>query len=68
MIPLEKSLELSVGMLQNAKYCSTMLLNLINDMMDLAKSEKMKFELNCEFFDLTKTIERAFDILSYFQN
>ena len=45
-----------------------MLLNLINDMMDLARSEKMKFELNCEFFDLTKTIERAFDALSYFQN
>lgn len=36
-------------------------------MMDLAKSEKMKFELNCEFFDLTKTIERAFDTLSYFK-
>lgn len=45
-----------------------MLLNLINDMMDLAKSEKMKFELSCEFFDLTKTIERAFDTLSYFKD
>jgi signal transduction histidine kinase len=43
-----------------------MLLNLINDMMDLAKSEKLKFELNCEYFDLTKTIERAFESLSYF--
>ena len=40
-------------MLENGKYCSTLLLNLINDMMDLAKSEKMKFEMNCEFFDLT---------------
>jgi signal transduction histidine kinase len=43
-----------------------MLLNLINDMMDLAKSEKMKFELNYEFFDLTRTIHRAFGTLSYF--
>ena len=43
-----------------------MLLNLINDMMDLAKTEKMQFELNCEFFDLTKTIQRAFESLSYF--
>jgi len=43
-----------------------MLLNLINDMMDLAKSEKMKFELNSEFFDLTNTIQRAFENLSYF--
>jgi len=35
-------------------------------MMDLAKTEKMKFELNCEFFDLTETIKRAFESLSYF--
>lgn len=37
-----------------------MLLNLINDLMDLAKLEKMKFELNNEFFDLTTTIDRTF--------
>ena len=43
-----------------------MLLNLINDMMDLAKSEKMKFELNNEYFDLTKTIKRAFETLGYY--
>ena len=43
-----------------------MLLNLINDMMDLAKAEQMKFELNNEFFDVTKTVERAFETLSYF--
>jgi signal transduction histidine kinase len=42
-----------------------MLKNLINDMMDLAKSEKMKFELNNEYFDLTKSIERALDNMSY---
>lgn len=42
-----------------------MQLNLINDMMDLAKSEKMKFQLNLEYFDLTSTIHRAFEILSY---
>jgi len=46
--------------LENCKYCSNMLLNLINDLMDLAKLEKMKFELNNEFFDLTQTIDRAF--------
>jgi signal transduction histidine kinase len=42
-----------------------MLMNLINDMMDLAKTENMKFELNNEYFDLTKTIERALDNMSY---
>ena len=34
--------------------------------MDLAKTEQMQFELNNEFFDVTKTVERAFDTLSYF--
>ena len=43
-----------------------MLLNFINDLMDLAKLEKMKFELNNEFFDLTSTIDRTFQSLSYY--
>jgi len=29
-----------------------MLLNLINDMMDLAKTERMKFDINLEYFDM----------------
>ena len=33
-----------------------MQINLINDMMDLAKTEQMKFQLNNKFFDLTETI------------
>ena len=55
-----------VSSLENCGYCSTMLLNLINDLMDLAKLEKMKFSLNNSFFDLTKTIKGAFGTLSYF--
>jgi signal transduction histidine kinase len=55
-----------VSSLENCGHCSTMLLNLINDLMDLAKLEKMKFSLNNCFFDLTKTIESAFGTLSYF--
>ena len=43
-----------------------MLLNLINDLMDLAKLEKMKFSLNNDYFDLAKTIKGAFGTLSYF--
>jgi signal transduction histidine kinase len=42
-----------------------MILNLINDMMDLAKTENMKFDLNNKLFDLIKTIERSFDIMAF---
>ena len=47
----------TIKLLESSKFSSTMLLNLINDMMDLAKSEKMKFELNLEYFDISKTIQ-----------
>jgi len=42
-----------------------MLINLINDMMDLAKSERMKFELNNIYFDMEKLVERSFENLGY---
>jgi len=58
-------LEESIQMQQNSKYNSKMLINLINDMMDLAKSEKMKFDLNNSFFDLEQLVERSFDCLDY---
>ena len=43
-------------------------MNLINDMMDLAKTEKMQFELFDQFFDLQLTIERSFENLGYLAN
>lgn len=45
-----------------------MLINLINDMMDLAKSEKMKFDINNSFFDLELLVQRSFDNLGYLAN
>ena len=42
-----------------------MLLNLINDMMDLAKTENMKFDLNNKYFDLTLVIQRSFEHMEY---
>jgi signal transduction histidine kinase len=42
-----------------------MLLNLIDDMMDLAKTEKMKFDLNNQYFDLTEIIKKSFEHMEY---
>ena len=42
-----------------------MLLNLINDMMDLAKTENMKFDLNNSYVDLENTVLRSFDSMGY---
>ena len=55
----------SIKMFENCRYCSKLLLNLINDMMDLAKSEKMKFELNNQLFDLENTVQRSFENMTY---
>lgn len=46
----------SLSNIEKCKYSSKMQINLINDMMDLAKTEQMKFQLNNQFFDLTETI------------
>jgi signal transduction histidine kinase len=40
---------------------SVMQLNLINDLMDLAKMKEGKFSLDNEFFDLYITIHNALD-------
>ena len=34
-------------------------------MMDLAKTERMKFELNNNLFDLEKLVQRSFENLGY---
>ncbi len=42
-----------------------MLYNLISDMMDLAKTEKIKFDLNNNIFDLIYAMERSFDNMEF---
>ena len=42
-----------------------MLLNLINDLLDLAKQQNNVFQLNQEFFDLTKAVQNAFTTLEF---
>lgn len=40
------------GLLKNARFSSTMLLNLINDLLDLAKLENSSFNVNASYFNL----------------
>ena len=43
-----------------------MLINLINDLLDHAKMEKNKFQLNYSFFNLAETIKMSINSLSFF--
>jgi signal transduction histidine kinase len=42
-----------------------MLLNLINDLMDLAKQQRMTFQLNKSYFNLIDTITSTFSTLKF---
>lgn len=56
---LERAYDLSDGMM----YQSSMLLNLINDLLDFAKFENNRFSFVETFFDLNNLIKRAFDTI-----
>lgn len=42
-----------------------MLINLINDLLDLAKEENLTFQLNKEYFDLVEIINESFETLKF---
>mmetsp|Transcript_11879 Transcript_11879/g.18354 ORF Transcript_11879/g.18354 Transcript_11879/m.18354 type:complete len:85 (+) Transcript_11879:2202-2456(+) len=52
-------------MLESCKHSSMMLLNLINDLLDLAKQERQTFQLNKSFFNLTRTVMNTFKTLEF---
>ena len=51
--------------LQNAVFSATMLNNLINDMLDLAKFEAGTFKFHDEYFDFIEVIENAFEMIKF---
>lgn len=51
--------------LENISYQSSMLLNLINDLLDFAKLETLNFELNEESFNLDELIDQAYNTVKY---
>ena len=48
---------------QNSIYSIMMNINLINDLLDLAKIEQCKFSLNQEYFNIENIIQQAFETL-----
>ncbi len=53
------------SLLKNSLFSSTMLLNLINDLLDLAKMENSQFHLNTALFNLHGVIENALNTLDF---
>ena len=51
--------------LENISFQSSMLITLINDLLDLAKLETMNFTFNDEFFDLNELINQAHNTIKY---
>ena len=51
------------ALLKNSVFSSTMLLNLINDLLDLAKIENSQFKLNWTYFDLFDVVEKSVETL-----
>ena len=54
------------NLLKTANFSATMLLNLINDLLDLAKMENSSFNLNASYFNLEEdVISKSVATLSY---
>ena len=51
--------------LKNLVFPQRLLENLINDLLDLAKSENNTLSFNNEFFDLTDVIQEVFKVSGY---
>ena len=52
-------------MILSCKHSSVMLLNLINDLLDLAKKESNTFILNKSFFNLREIVKHTFTVLEF---
>ena len=51
--------------IRNSLLSSTMLLNLINDLLDLAKMENSQFNFNTTMFNLHDVVKRAVETLEF---
>ena len=52
-------------LLQSCRHSSAMLMNLINDLLDLAKQENLTFEFQKSYFNLVDTVKNTFTTLEF---
>ena len=64
MITLEER-RMCLQLLKNSLFSSTMILNLINDLLDLAKIENSQFNLNNALFNMHDVISKAIETLDF---
>ena len=62
---VSKEIVSSKDLVEQCRHSSIMLLNLINDLLDLAKQEKLTFKLDKDFFDLSEAVDSAFRTLEF---
>ena len=51
------NVENCIKMLEGCDHCSSSLINLINDLLDLAKQEQKTFQFNKKYFDVIQTVK-----------
>ena len=52
-------------LLKSSQFSSRMILNLVNDLLDLAKMENATFNLNTEYFNLFEVIDKAIENINF---
>jgi len=54
--------------LNHSRFSASIVTNLINDLLDLAKFEAKSFSFNLDYFNLVETIEEAFNQIRFMAN
>jgi len=52
-------------MMQTCRHSSMMLLNLLHDLLDLAKHEKLTFQLDKAYFNLIDAVKQTFKTMGF---
>jgi len=68
LMPDLKMLEETETVLEHSIFSASMVTNLINDLLDLAKLETNNFNFSFDYFNLVDTIDQAFSQLRFLAN